>query len=118
MSTTVERLMARLADYADILDRQYETILAGKSRDIAEISGLERRAALDIAALEKVVSRRADPGLARLRETAVSKNRRNRELLAKELLTIRKLLVARRLKLGTPSVYANAGQAALIDIST
>ena len=120
-----ERLARRLAEYRDILDRQHQAILKGAPRRVAELAHLECQAARDIEALYRSVSATAappgapDPHLshcAELREEALRANRRNRELLARELVGVRRMITTRRLRLGTPSVYANAGGATLIDV--
>jgi hypothetical protein len=124
------RTVARLRDCLRILDRQREAIIAGRTRHVAELGRLESQATREIESLGRVLAARegrmpGPPGnavlraeRARLCTEVLERNRRNRDLMAGQLLEVRRQVVALRLRVGVPSPYATLGEASLVDLTT
>ncbi len=124
------RVVERLRECLGILERQQVAIAAGRSRHVRELGRLESEATGEIASLERalgalerrmpetVALARLQAERATLRAAVLERNRRNRELIAAQLLETRRRIVARRIRLGTPSPYAELGQASIVDLTT
>lgn len=125
----------RFNEYLQVLDKQKDVIEKGDAEALSVHVEMEERIVADIFAVQKVVEpletmyRAANPdreedipklksALETLKTEAIAKSKRNRELLSRKMELIREEIKSLR---GNPfararSVYADAGEASLVDI--
>ncbi|QQO09727.1 flagellar export chaperone FlgN [Breznakiella homolactica] len=125
----------RFREYLEVLDKQKDVIEEGKAEDLIAHVELEEKIVADIFSIQKVIDPLEDmyrasypdresevpnlkAALEELKEEAVVRSERNRELLSKRMAEIRSEIKALR---GNPyaarrPVYGGSDSASLIDI--